>query len=102
VSRLSSPERVTQLGDRLAELLPGAVGAPGAVERLVSAGVSLSLLGGVLALVPVSFYGEGLRRALLRFSSRKEGLTGWKGWLASLPVVLLTPLLPYPLLLTGR
>jgi membrane protein len=97
---LTSPERVTELGGRLAELLPSDVGAPDAVERLVSAGVGLSLLNGVLALLPMSFYGEGLRRALLRFSSRREGLTGWKGRLAALPVVLLTPLLLYPLLLT--
>ncbi len=99
-ARLSSPERVTALGNRLAELLPAAVGAPDAVERLVAAGVGLSLLEGVLALLPMSFYGEGLRRALLRFSSRREGLTGWKGRLAALPVLLLAPLLLYPLLLT--
>jgi membrane protein len=97
---LTSPERVTELGVRLAELLPADVGAPDAVERLVSAGVELSLLNGVLALLPMSFYGEGLRRALLRFSVRREGLTGWKGRLGALPVALLTPLLLYPLLLT--
>jgi membrane protein len=97
---LTSPERVRELGGRLADLLPGDLGAPDAVERLVSAGVELSLLGGVLALLPMSFYGEGLRRALLRFGGRREGLTGWKGRLAALPVVLVTPLLLYPLLLT--
>ncbi|TQN41001.1 membrane protein [Blastococcus colisei] len=97
---LTSPERVTELGGRLAELLPPDIGAPDAVERLVSAGVELSLLGGLLALLPMSFYGEGLRRALLRFSGRREGLTGWKGRLAALPVVVMTPLLLYPLLLT--
>ena len=95
-ARLTSPQRVTELADRLAELLPSAVGAPDAVERLVDAGVGLSLLGGVLALVPMSFYGEGLRRALLRFSRRREGLTGWKGRLAALPVLLLAPLLWWP------
>jgi membrane protein len=99
-ARLSSPERVTELGGRLAELLPDAVGAPDAVERLVAAGVGLSPVDGLLALLPMSLYGEGLRRALLRFSGRKEGLTGWKGRLAALPVLLLTPLLLYPLLLT--
>jgi membrane protein len=99
-ARLSSPERVTELGNRLAELLPGAVGAPDAVQRLVGAGVGLSLLDGLLALLPMTFYGEGLRRALLRFSGRREGLTGWKGRLAALPVLLLAPLLLYPLLLT--
>jgi membrane protein len=99
-ARLSSPERVSELGSRLAELLPAAVGAPDAVGRLVAAGLGLSLLDGVLALLPMSLYGEGLRRALLRFSSRREGLTGWKGRLAALPMLLLAPLLLYPLLLT--
>ncbi|WP_324274771.1 YhjD/YihY/BrkB family envelope integrity protein [Blastococcus brunescens] len=97
---LTTPERVTELGGRLAELLPGDLGAPDAVQRLVSAGVELSLLSGVLALLPMSFYGEGLRRALLRFGGVREGLTGWKGRLAAVPVVLVTPLLLYPLLLT--
>ncbi|SOD94652.1 membrane protein [Blastococcus haudaquaticus] len=96
---LTSPERVTGLGRELAALLPSDVGAPDAVERLVSAGVGLSLVGGLLALLPMSFYGEGLRRALLRFSSRREGMTGWKGRLGAVPLVLLTPLLLYPLLL---
>jgi membrane protein len=97
---LTSPEEVTELGMRLAELLPSAVGAPDAVERLIDAAVGLSLVGGLLALLPMSFYGEGLRRALLRFGGRREGLTGWKGRLAALPVVLVTPILLYPLLLT--
>jgi membrane protein len=99
-ARLTSPEEVTELGMRLAELLPSAVGAPDAVERLIDAAVGLSLVGGLLALLPMSFYGEGLRRALLRFGGRSEGLTGWKGRLAALPVVLVTPVLLYPLLLT--
>jgi membrane protein len=99
-ARLSSPERVDELGDRLAELLPSQLGAPDAVARLVEAGVGLSLAQGLLALLPMSFYGEGLRRALLRFSSRQEGLTGWRGRLAALPVLVLAPLVLYPLLLT--
>ncbi|SFF21829.1 YhjD/YihY/BrkB family envelope integrity protein [Blastococcus tunisiensis] len=97
---LTSPERVQELGGRLAELLPAELGAPDAVEALVAAGVGLSLLNGALAVLPMSFYGEGLRRALLRFGGRPEGLTGWKGRLAAVPVVLVTPLLLYPLLLT--
>jgi membrane protein len=99
-ARLTSPERVVELVERLAELLPAELGAPDAVMRLVEAGVGLSLVGGLLALLPMSFYGEGLRRALLRFSRRREGLTGWKGRLAALPLLLLAPLLLYPLLLT--
>jgi membrane protein len=100
-ARLSSRERVSGLADRLAELLPAELGAPDAVSRLVDAGIGLSPVGGLLALLPMTFYGEGLRRALLRFSSRRgEGLIGWKGRLAALPVLLLAPLLLYPLLLT--
>ena len=100
-SWLTSAERVRYLGDRLADLLPGELGAPAAVSRLVDAGVQLDLLGALLALVPMSFYGEGLRRALLRFSARQEGMTGWRGRLTSLPLVLLTPVLLYPLLLAA-
>jgi membrane protein len=99
-SHLTSPERVQELGDRLAELLPAELGAPDAVSRLVEAGVGLTALGGLLALLPMSLYGEGLRRALLRFSPRREGLTGGRGRLAALPVLVMAPVLLYPLLLT--
>jgi membrane protein len=99
-ARLTSPDRVVELGERLAGLLPAELGAPDAVLRLVGAGVGLGVVEGLLALLPMSFYGEGLRRALLRFSSRREGLTGWRGRVAALPLLLLAPLLLYPLLLT--
>jgi membrane protein len=99
-SRLSSPERVTELGSRLAELLPSQLGAPDAVSRLVESGTGLTPLEGLLALLPMSLYGEGLRRALFRFSPRREGLTGWRGRLAALPVLVVAPVLLYPLLLT--
>jgi membrane protein len=97
---LTSADRVQTLGNRLADLLPAELGAPDAVTALVEAGIGLSPLQAALALLPMSLYGEGLRRALLRFSSRREGLTGWKGRLAALPVLLLAPLVLYPLLLT--
>ena len=99
-ARLTSPERVAELGDSLAQLLPAELGAPDAVSRLVEAGIELTPLGGLLALLPMTLYGEGLRRALLRFSTRREGMTGWRGRLAALPVLLMTPVLLYPLLLT--
>lgn len=98
---LTSAERVRELGDRLAQLLPPELGAPGALRALAEAGTGLDLLGFVLALVPLSFYGEGLRRALLRFTPRQDRLTGWRGRLLALPLVLATPLLMYPLLLAA-
>jgi membrane protein len=99
-AQLTSPERVVELSGRLTELLPAELGAPDAVARLVQAGVALGVVDGLLALLPMTFYGEGLRRALLRFSPRREGMTGWRGRLAALPVLLVAPVLLYPLLLT--
>jgi membrane protein len=99
---VTSAEEVRALTARLTELLPTPLGAPEAVERLVAAGTRLDLLGFVLALVPLTFYGEGLRRALLRFSPRRENMTGWRGRLLSLPLVVVSPLLLYPLLLAAR
>ena len=101
---VTSPAEVRTLVGRLVELLPAELGAPGAVERLAAAGVRLDLLGFVLALLPLSFYGEGLRRALLRFSQHRDRdtLTGWRGRLLTLPLVVVTPVLLYPLLLAAR
>jgi membrane protein len=102
-ARITSPETVRALGGRLADLLPGQLGAPGAVQELVRAGVELTPLQALLALLPMSLYGEGLRRALLRFSHRRhESLTSWKGRLLALPLLAVTPLLLYPLLQVVR
>ena len=100
-ARLTSSRRVEELGGRLAELLPSELGAPEAVSRLVEAGAELGLVDGLLALLPMTFYGEGLRRALLRFGGRSEGMTGWRGRLTALPLLLVTPFLLYPLLLAA-
>jgi membrane protein len=101
-ARLTSAATVRELGARLSELLPGQLGAPEAVGRLVAAGISLDGWGGLLALLPMSLYGEGLRRVLLRFSGRRESLTSWRGRLLALPLLGVTPLLLYPLLLAAR
>ena len=98
---VSSPEAVRDLGGRLSELLPAELGAPAAVRTLVEAGVSMSLLEFVLALLPLSFYGEGLRRALLRFIPEQDTLTGWRGRLLAMPLVAAFPVLAYPLLLAA-
>jgi membrane protein len=100
-ARLTSSETVRDLGGRLVELLPARLGAPHAVDRLVDAGTGLGWLGGLLALLPMSLYGEGLRRALLRFGDRRESMTSWRGRLLALPLLLATPLLLYPLLLAA-
>jgi membrane protein len=99
---LSSPQEVRALGDRLASLFPEGAGAPAAVAELIDAGVRLGGWGVVLALLPMSLYGEGVRRALLRFSRREEAFTAWRGRLAALPLLLITPVTLYPLLLAAE
>ncbi|WP_460683156.1 YihY/virulence factor BrkB family protein [Modestobacter lapidis] len=99
---LTSGEAVRSLAGRLAEVLPADLGAPDALARLVDAGVALAPLQALLTLLPISLYGEGLRRALLRFSPAPDRFTAWRGRLLALPLVVVTPLLLYPLLLAGR
>ena len=101
-SWLTSPETVRELTGRLAEVLPVQLGAPAALARLTEAGTDLDALEAALTLLPISLYGEGLRRALLRFSSATDRFTAWRGRLLCLPLLLVAPLLLYPLLLVGR
>jgi membrane protein len=85
--------------DLLGGVLPDQLGAPDALARLAEAGTTMTLLGGVLALLPMTFYGEGLRRALLRFTDERDTYTGWRGRLAVVPLLLVSPFLLYPVLL---
>jgi membrane protein len=98
---LAGNDEVSRLSERLAAVLPAELGAPDVLRDLVDAGLGMDLVGLLLALLPISLYGEGLRRALLRLGSRQDSLTGWRGRLLGLPLVLVTPLLLYPLLLAA-
>ena len=103
--RADRPADLAGAGDRAGRPAGRAAARPSWARRTPSRGwwrpgSGWRLLGGLLALLPMSLYGEGLRRALLRFGGRREGLTGWRGRLAALPVLLLAPVLLYPLLLT--
>jgi membrane protein len=100
---VTSPDRVTALADGLARALPSTLGTPGLVGDVLRPGLSLRPTGLVLALVPLTVYGEGLRRVLLRLqgprpSGGRDSGTSWRGRLAVLPLVLITPALLYPLL----
>jgi membrane protein len=101
-SWVTSPGTVRELTGRLAEVLPAQLGAPDALARLAAAGTHLDPVGALLTLLPISLYGEGIRRALLRFSPATDRFTAWRGRLLSLPLLLLAPLLLYPLLLVGE
>ena len=61
-------ELVSGYGERLAEALPGAMGATQATDQVFGAGLALSPLGILFAIGMGSAYGEGLSRALLRFA----------------------------------
>ena len=100
-SWVAGGDEVRELATRLSEVLPGALGAPAAVQRLADAGTQLSLVGALLTLLPISLYGEGLRRALLRFSPAHDRFTAWRGRALALPLLVLAPLLLYPLLLVA-
>ncbi len=100
-SWVTSPGTVRELTGRLAGVLPAELGAPRALTRLAEAGTGLSAVEALLTLLPISLYGEGLRRALLRFSRTQDRFTAWRGRALSLPLLLLAPLLTYPLLVAG-
>jgi membrane protein len=101
-SWLTSPATVRELTGRLAEVLPAQLGAPDALARLAEAGTHLSAGQAVLTLLPISLYGEGIRRALLRFSPATDRFTAWRGRVLSLPLLIVAPLLLYWLLQVGR
>jgi membrane protein len=99
---LAGEATVRRLGGHLAHLLPDALGAPGVVVQLVDAGVGLSWWHALLALLPISLYGEGLRRALLRYTPARDRFTAWRGRLLALPLVVAAPPLLYLVLEGGR
>lgn len=92
---------VVRYGEDIAGLLPEAAGAPDAVRTLFDAGVHIGWIGILVAILPATFYGEGMRRALLVYEPKKENFIGWRGRASSLPVLVVTPLLTIPVLAVG-
>jgi membrane protein len=79
--------------------LPGGHGTPDALRTLTATALNLTWVQTLVAVFPASLYGEGLRRAFLQLSPRRsERLTGWRGRLGLLPVVLAAPVLVAALL----
>ena len=86
---------VADWGARLADTLPGAMGAPDAAARLLDAGLTLTPVGVLFAVVMGSAYGEGLSRALRRFAPvplevKRRGIALRA---ATLPLLGLAPLM---------
>ncbi|WP_082895584.1 YhjD/YihY/BrkB family envelope integrity protein [Rhodococcoides corynebacterioides] len=93
---------VLRYGDAIASLLPDPAAAPEAVRALFLAGTSIGWIGVVVAILPATFYGEGMRRALLVYAPHEETYIGWRGRALSLPVLVITPLLTVPVLVVGN
>ncbi len=91
--------RLLELGDSLAAALPSGLGAPEAARALVEAAVGLHPLTAVVAALPATLYGEGLRRAFVSVSGARDAMTGYRGRLRVAPLFLLTPLLALGVLL---
>ena len=87
--------RVRTLGEAIAGLLPRNLGADDVARALVDAGSRLPWSYALLAVLPATLYGEGLRRALSRFSPGREGAgkTAWLGRLLTLLFIALSPML---------
>ncbi|MFI9642268.1 YhjD/YihY/BrkB family envelope integrity protein [Micromonospora sp. NPDC051925] len=94
-SLLAGADRVRRLTSYAVETLPDAIGAPDAVDALVTAGVRLTPLLALASLLPASLYGEGLRRAFVSVAASHTGesFVGWRGRLLLLPLLAPAPAL---------
>lgn len=99
LSLVAGPDRIERLAGTLAEALPEALGAPKAARDLLGAGVGLSPVTAVVAVVPATLYGEGLRRSFVSLTGSRDALTGWRGRLRVLPLFAVAPLLVNAVLL---
>ncbi|GAB7050651.1 YhjD/YihY/BrkB family envelope integrity protein [Catenuloplanes indicus] len=73
------------------EALPDRIGADRAAAGLLAAGLGLTPGLALAALLPATFYGEGLRRAFVSVAGPRESLAGWRGRVLLLPIVVASP-----------
>ena len=78
--------------ETLLRALPSSHGIGGTVRPLVDSSLELSWTQVAVLLVPTTVYGEGLRRSFLQMShDHPNATTGWRGRVAFVPVIALTP-----------
>ncbi|GAA4260353.1 YhjD/YihY/BrkB family envelope integrity protein [Dactylosporangium darangshiense] len=91
-SAVAGPGRVRHLAGPVIDAMPARMAAGAGV--LVSAGLAMSWWLTLVALVPATLYGEGLRRALASLSGVAGAATaGWRGRLLVLPLLAVGPVL---------
>jgi len=88
-------DTLRSFGAALDSALPDALGAGAVARGLIDAAASVGWLGVLAAAFPASLYGEGLRRAYstLGPGAHRERFLGWRGRLATLPVLGVAPAL---------
>lgn len=92
--RIIGQERVRRGMGHAVEGIPDLHQVRAGIMRLTESALSLSWTRQVGLLLPMSLYGEGLRRSFLQLSyGRPTKATGWKGRVAVLPVLVAGPLI---------
>ncbi|WP_432564292.1 YihY/virulence factor BrkB family protein [Kineococcus sp. SYSU DK003] len=100
IALVVGPGEVLALADAVGRALPSAQNAGDVVRDLAATAVDVGWSAVLIALVPATVYGEGLRRGLARVSVRHpepappavQGRVGaWKVRLQALPLLLLAP-----------
>lgn len=92
-ARLVGEQRVRSLASELSGALPATLGAPEVAESFVLRGLHLTPLTALVAALPASLYGEGLRRAYTALAGVDEPMVGWRGRLTTLPLLAAAPVL---------
>ncbi|WP_433085206.1 YhjD/YihY/BrkB family envelope integrity protein [Dactylosporangium sp. CA-052675] len=94
---VAGPGRVRHLAEPVIAAMPERMAAGASV--LLTAGVSMTWWLTLVALVPATLYGEGLRRALASLSGEPGGAAvGWRGRILVLPLLACGPVLVLALL----
>jgi membrane protein len=91
VEAIAGEQTLQAFTDQAAETGPEGTGA--FLEPLLASGGSLTLATVLFTLWPATAYGGGLRRALMRWSSREEVASGLRGRIGGLGLVLVLPAL---------
>jgi membrane protein len=72
----------------LVALVPPDMGARPVAASLIHAGTHLGVVGAIAALLPATFYGEGVRRGCLSLAPTADRFTGWRARASLLPVLV--------------
>lgn len=94
LAALVGDARLLTLGDAVARALPGAQHAGAVVRQLVQHSIGVRWPAVVVALLPATVYGEGLRRGFTRVTPGAEPpdrFVGWRSRAVALPLTLLAP-----------